>query len=110
MAEIICVTEPWNVKRFCREAYRILTELHDQTYSVFAKNDLDVILMPTAVTPAAYKGQFYVRIQIIQKYAYSVMYIAPWNVIRYPAGCVPVTLVREGETDYTDDYNDRFTK
>lgn len=37
-------------------------------------------------------------------------YLAIWNVMKYPVGSIPITLVEHGETDYEDDYNDIYTK
>ena len=33
-----------------------------------------------------------------------------WNVVNYPVGSVPMSLVREGEQHYEDGYNDAVTR
>lgn len=35
---------------------------------------------------------------------------AIWNAIHYPAGVVPVSVVKEGELDYEDGINDSLTR
>jgi hypothetical protein len=37
------------------------------------------------------------------------MHAAVWNALHYPAGVVPVDVVREGETNFDDHYNDILT-
>lgn len=37
-------------------------------------------------------------------------YIFLWNVLNYPSGIVPVTTVQPDEQDFTDNYNDGWTK
>ena len=33
-----------------------------------------------------------------------------WNVLEYPSGIVTVTQVKEDEQEFTDNYNDGWTK
>jgi hypothetical protein len=33
-----------------------------------------------------------------------------WNVVNYPVGSVPMSLVREDEQHYEDGYNDAVTR
>ena len=37
-------------------------------------------------------------------------YTLIWNVLHYPCGVLPITLVQENEQYYEDEYNDFITK
>ena len=47
-----------------------------------------------------------------EELAFQVNFLAPWNVLDYPSGSVPITEVKEGEDrpeDYNDTWNDVLT-
>lgn len=77
--------------------------LREKVLKWASDNKLDGLLCPAFGIPAG-----------IHKFSNElltpVIYMGLWNTLNFCAGVVPVTVVREDEEVYNDNYNDLITK
>jgi Asp-tRNA(Asn)/Glu-tRNA(Gln) amidotransferase A subunit family amidase len=60
----------------------------------FVDNSIDAIIMPGFAIPAFKHGSMAVILFFMQGLQYCLAFNTGWNVVHYPAGSVPVSLVK----------------
>ena len=83
---------------------RAKNRFEDQYKLRWEEQKLDALICPT-YPHSAFKHED-------EELAFQVNFLAPWNVLDYPSGNVPITEVKAGEDkpeDYNDNWNDVIT-
>lgn len=103
LANLLLLSKPMGATEYIKKIYLNQKKREAMIYKYLADQEVDVWITPGFPMPATIHGN-------IWKFSYLISNAAVWNVLQYPAGIVPMSLVRKDETHFTDNINDMLTK
>ena len=91
LCKVIEASGPLSVRQVFEKIYEYQTVKARSIYEIFCRNKLDAIILPGfgSATP---------KLGSIGKLQYCFSLTVPFNVLAYPVGNLPVTVVQNDET------------